>query len=56
MFENPKIDPNIIEIGQVVPELWHFMYFLWGDGGHLGFRGNFGSKKMLPKIFRYFIP
>ena len=26
MFENPTIESNIIEFGQVVPELCHFLY------------------------------
>ena len=27
MFENPIIESNIIEVGQVVPEICHFLYF-----------------------------
>ena len=26
MFENPTIEYNIIEVGQVVPEMCHFLY------------------------------
>ena len=26
MFENPTIESNIIEVGQVVPEICHFLY------------------------------
>ena len=35
MFENPTIESNIIEVGQVVPEI--FSVFSMSDGGHLGF-------------------
>ena len=27
MFEKPTIESNIIEVGQVVPEIRHFLYF-----------------------------
>ena len=28
MFENPTVEPNIIDVGQVVPDICHFLYFL----------------------------
>ena len=29
MFENPTMESNIIDVGQVVPHICHFLYFPW---------------------------
>ena len=45
MFRNPTIASNIIEVGQVVPEICHFLYFPWMTAAILDF-GPYRCLKM----------
>ena len=50
MFENPTKESNIIVVGQVVPEICHFLYFPWLMVAILDFGPYRCLKNLYPKI------
>ena len=52
MFRNPTIASNIIEVGQVVPEICHFLYFPWMRAAILDF-GPYRCLKMCNPRFLF---
>ena len=51
MFENHIIESNIIEVGQVVPEICHFLYFPWVMAAILDFGPYRCLKICNPRFF-----
>ena len=50
MFENHKIESNIIEVSQVVPEICHFLYFKWVTADILDFGPYMCLKMCNPRL------